>query len=289
MTKMNEKFFIFGYGYTAHYLQDELNHRGFTVIGTHRGSHELDQSTQLSLINFNNSEEVKEQLSQSTHVLISIPPSLEGDPTLLKYLNFFNLYKENIKWIGYLSSSGVYGDHQGAWVDETSATQCSTHHAQLRLKAENEWKKLALQKFPVHIFRLAGIYGPGRNIINDIINGKSYSVYKKEQYFSRIHVLDIVQVILRSIEHPTPGEIFNVADDLPAPSYIVDAYAAKLLGRNSLPLIPFADAPLSSMAKEFFFANKKVSNTKMKQKFNINLMYPTFQEGLSAIFNQQYT
>lgn len=286
---MNKKLFIFGYGYTARYLQDELNRQGFSIIGTNRGTRKFDKSAQLSLIDFNDSEEVKEQLSQLTHILVSTPPSLEGDPTLLKYLNFLHLFKENVKWIGYLSSTSVYGDHQGAWVDETSATQCSTHHAQLRLQAENYWKDLVSQQFPVHIFRLAGIYGPGRNTIDDILNGKTYSIYKQEQHFSRIHVADIVQVILRSIEHPTPGEIFNISDDLPAPSHTVDAYAAKLLGREKLPLIPFTEASLSPMAKEFFSANRKVANTKIKQRLNIKLIYPTFQEGLLAIFNQQHT
>ena len=284
---MDKNFFIFGYGYTTGYLTNELNDRGFRVVGTSRDPSKFAQSEQLSIINFNNTEEVKKQLSQSTHVLIAAPPALEGDPTLLKYLPFLNLFKKQFLWIGYLSSTGVYGDYQGAWVNENSVTHASTPHAALRLQAEKAWVNLALQQFPIHVFRLAGIYGPKRNAIRDIINGKRYSVYKNEHYFSRIHVRDIVQVLMQSIETPTPGEIYNVADDLPTPSHIVDAYAANLLNQEQLPLLSFTEASLSPMAKEFYSANRKIKNTKMKQQLNIKLIYPTFQEGLLALFNQK--
>lgn len=278
---------ILGFGYTASYLAPKLLHCGFEVIGTTRNNQKRIEfgHQNYRLIDFFD-KEMATYLKQATHVLISIPPEGSlGDPVMAHYGKLIKSYGSNLKWVGYLSSTGVYGDYQGEWVDEQSLCNPTGRQAQLRLAAEKVWLSCAKEmNLPLHLFRLAGIYGPGRSAIERIKAGKPYSIYKVGQYFSRIHVADIAEVILASINAPNPLSIYNVADDKPAPSHEVDAFAALLLERDPPPLLPIEDAMLSPMEKEFYANNRRVSNEKIKKELKVNLSFPTYREGLASIF-----
>ncbi|WP_131795360.1 SDR family oxidoreductase [Fluoribacter gormanii] len=283
-------FFIFGFGYTAEFLARELSQLNFKVVGTTRDKHKILNSTQkdFTLIDFDG-DEMALYLNKATHLLVSIPPSERGDPVLSRFSDLMIENKVNIQWLGYLSSTGVYGDHHGAWVTEESDSRAAGAQAKLRLVAENNWMVFArTQGIPLHIFRLAGIYGPYRNAIERIIGGKKVSIYKEGQVFSRIHVADIAPVICASIKKPRPYSIYNVADDEPAPAHIVDAYAASLLNQEPLPLISYETATLSAMEQQFYASNRRVSNAKIKEELKINLLYPSYREGLTQLFKDSY-
>lgn len=283
---MSPIFFMFGFGYTASRLAQRLTPLGFDVVGTLRQERKIttNHSPGIHLIDFQ-ATDIEQYLSQATHVLISIPPvEGKGDIVLSYYSALIKRYAPSIKWLGYLSSTGVYGDHQGNWVDEGSKCIPKTPSAVLRIEAENAWFSCArINLLPLHIFRLAGIYGPERNPMRKIQSGKKYSIYKKGQVFSRIHVDDIVSVLLASIKSPNPLSIYNVADDEPAASYEVDAYAASLLKCPPLPLLPIEEASLSPREHEFYLSNRRVCNKKIKKELNIALQYPSFREGLRQI------
>lgn len=276
---MNNLFFIFGFGYTAQFLAPKLTDLGYQIIGTKRAK--PPNHSAYTLIDFNDPK-LSDYLSKATHLLISIPPTeAAGDLVLAHYADLIKHHGTHIKWIGYLSSTGVYGDHKGKWVDESTQCNPQSPSGVLRLKAEHAWTVLAAQlRIPLTIFRLAGIYGPGRNALERIIAGKKYSIYKEGHFFSRIHVEDITSVIMASIQHPQALSIYNVADDEPAPSHIVDAYASQLLDQKPLALMPFAEASLSAAEYAFYSSNRRVANTKIKNELNIVLKYPSFREGL---------
>jgi len=222
--------------------------------------------------------------------LISVPPIPGiGDLILSNYSDLIKQYAAHIEWIGYLSSTGVYGNYQGNWVDESSICRPQSSSGILRLEAENAWLSYArYNKLPLHIFRLAGIYGPERNPLERIQSGKKYSIYKEGQMFSRVHVDDIVSILLASIKKTNPLSIYNVADDEPAASHVVDAYAASLLKQVPLPLILFEEASLSPKEQEFYLSNRRVSNEKIKRELNIVFRYPSFREGLSKIWSDDF-
>lgn len=266
-------------GYTAKALVPHLSQIGFDIVGTTRSLEKIVENS--TLIDFF-AEGIEYYLSKATHVLLCIPPVTNpGDLVLFHYADLFKRHAPHIRWIGYLSSTGVYGDYQGEWVDEESVCRPESFHAKLRLEAEQAWMAFASQNnLPLHVFRLAGIYGPKRNALERIIAGKRYSIYKEEQVFSRIHVDDLVAVLLASINNSQPLSVYNIADDEPAPSYVVDAYAASLLQSAALSLVNIEDASLSPMEKEFYSANRRVSNGKIKRELHITLKYPTFRQGL---------
>ncbi|PWY56758.1 NAD(P)-dependent oxidoreductase [Legionella qingyii] len=283
-------FFIFGFGYTAEFLARELAQLNFKVVGTTRDKHKILNSTQkeYKLIDFDG-DEVAFYLSKTTHILVSIPPSERGEPVLSRFSDLIIQSKAQIQWLGYLSSTGVYGDHHGAWVTEESDSIAAGPQAKLRLVAENNWMDFArTQGIPLHILRLAGIYGPHRNAIERIIGGKKVSIYKEGQVFSRIHVADIAAVIRASIKNPRPYSIYNVADDEPTPAHIVDAFAASLLNRAPLPLLSYETATMSPMEQQFYASNRRVSNAKIKEELKINLLYPSYREGLTQLFKDSY-
>ena len=203
------KLFCFGLGYTAKHLTNELSPASWHFSGTH---------TSQGDICFNGKEPLNnpvEHLKDCTHLLISIPPNPEKiDPVLFHHKADINSMP-NLKWIGYLSTTGVYGDHKGAWVDESSQTKPTTQRSKLRLEAEKQW--LTLEK-PVHIFRLGGIYGPKRNQINAILKGTAKKIIKEDHLFSRIHVDDICSALMSSMDRPSAQKIYNLVDDNPAAS-----------------------------------------------------------------------
>jgi nucleoside-diphosphate-sugar epimerase len=284
---MKTCFFIFGLGYTASFLAQELVRLDVPVIGTSRDKNKMITPVHVSLIDFS-SHEVEIFLKQASHVLVTIPPSkLEGDMVLNHWQHLITRYAKSIQWLGYLSSTGVYGDHQGAWVDETSPSIALGEQSRLRLDAENQWMSFAKeQQLPLHVFRLAGIYGPQRNALERIRSGKHESIFKEGQFFSRIHVADIVKTIMASMQKPHPFSIYNVADDEPAPSYLVDDFAAQLLHRPSLTLVPYEKASLSPMERQFYANNRRVLNNKIKNELSVELTFPTYREGLTALYNQ---
>ena len=256
------RLFCFGLGYTAQALARGLEAEGWTVVGTQRGR-PLDPAL----------------LAGATHILSSVPPDGEGDPVLAEHAaKLANLRR--VRWVGYLSTTGVYGDHGGGWVNETTPENPVGERGRRRVEAERGWRALPL---PVHVFRLTGIYGPGRSQLDALRTGAAKRIDKPGQMFSRIHVDDIVSALRLSMASPRPGAIYNLADDEAAPPQDVVAYAAELLGVPPPPSIPFAQAQLSPMAASFYAENKRVSNALIKRELGWRPKYPTYREGLRAL------
>lgn len=269
--------FCFGLGYCAKALARRLEARGWTIAGTSRSGSD-------GTIAFDGTKPVSPfHLDHVTHLLVSVPPDDAGDPVLARHAEDLRERSRQFKWVGYLSTTGVYGDRGGEWVDETSPLSPTTTRGHRRLLAEQQWLKLGL---PLHIFRLAGIYGPGRNQLASLLDGTAKRIVKPGQVFSRIHVEDIAGVLEASIAKPDPGREYNVCDDEPCPPQDVVIYAAKLLGRAVPPEIPFDEARLSPMAQSFYAESKRVSNRRIKEELGYKLVYPTYREGLKALAGQ---
>ncbi|PJD93224.1 MAG: NAD(P)-dependent oxidoreductase [Legionella sp.] len=289
---MSPHILIFGFGYTAHFLAKKLRDINFQVTVTTRNSDRVgfDSEFECDVIHFSE-KSIAQALATTTHILISTPPTpdLGSEPVLINFGGLLETYIKNIQWIGYLSSTSVYGDHQGDWVNESSEPKALGHQGTLRLAAENEWISFArVHQLPLTIFRLAGIYGPQRNVLARLMNGKKDTIVKKGHFFSRIHVEDIVLVIIAAMQHSKPGiVIYNVADDEPSPNYVVDDYAASLLQLAPLHEVAYDMAVLSPMAKEFYSHNKRVSNIKLKKELKIQFIYPTYKEGLTHLLYEE--
>ena len=275
--------FCFGLGYTARALARSLQGRDWSVAGTSRDA--AGAAAEFPTIPFDGQAEIAEDtLDGVTHILVSAPPDGGGDPVLRCCSTGLIARSRQFAWVGYLSTTGVYGDHGGGWVDEDTARAPLSERAKARVAAEDGW--LALHRdhgVPVHVFRLAGIYGPGRNQIEAVLNGTAKRIVKPDQVFSRIHVEDIAGVLRASIARPDPGRIYNVADDEPAPPEDVVAFAAELAGRPPPPETAFENATLSPMAQSFYGESKRVSNRRIKQELGYRLLYPTYREGLKAL------
>jgi nucleoside-diphosphate-sugar epimerase len=266
--------FCFGLGYTAQALAQRLARQGWTVTGTSRsgedGSLAFDGTKPLSRSAFDG----------VTHLLSCVPPSAAGDPVLTCHAQDLRGLARSLRWAGYLSSTGVYGDRGGDWVDENSPLAPTTARSERRLAAETGWRALDL---PMHIFRLAGIYGPGRNQLNALLEGTAKRIVKQGQIFSRVHVEDIAGVLEASIDKPQPGRAYNVCDDEPCPPQNVVVFAAELLKIPPPAEIPFDQAELSPMARSFYGESKRVSNRRIKEELGYRLIYPTYREGLAAL------
>jgi nucleoside-diphosphate-sugar epimerase len=216
-------------------------------------------------------------LKAASHLLISAAPSPDvGDPLLAS----MDLSAYRFNWVGYLSTTGVYGNHDGAWVDEATPLTPSTRRGALRVAAESAWQATDL---PLHIFRLAGIYGPGRGPFSKVRNGTARRIIKAGQMFSRIHADDIAQVVAASIAQPRPGAVYNLCDDDPAPPQDVLAYAAELLGLPLPPEVDFDSADMTPMARSFYAENKRVRNDLIKSELGVRLKYPSYREGLQSL------
>jgi nucleoside-diphosphate-sugar epimerase len=217
-------------------------------------------------------------------VLSTIPPTPDADPALAAYGDRIAA-APRLSWIGYLSTIGVYGDRGGGWVDEASPCAPLSTRSRQRRAAEEAWLDFGRRSGKaVHVFRLAGIYGPGRNVLDSLAHGTARRVVKPGQVFNRIHVDDIVQVLLASMAQPRPGAVYNVADDEPAPPQDVVAYAASLAGFEPPPEVSFLHAALSPMAASFYGENKRASNRLIKEELGVTLRYPTYREGLQALY-----
>ncbi len=194
----------------------------------------------------------------------------------------------SLAWLGYLSTTGVYGDHQGGWVGESTPLAPSTRRGRWRMEAEAAWQALAAETgLPLHIFRLAGIYGPGRGPFEKVRQGTARRIIKPGQVFSRIHVEDIAQVLEASIARPNPGAAYNLCDDDPAPPEDVIAHAAELLGLPVPPAIPFDEAEMTPMARSFYAESKRVRNDRIKKELGVDLLYPDYRSGLAALLAEE--
>ena len=268
----------FGYGYSARALAKRLIPAGWRVIGTFR------REEAVALIEADGVEPAafdRVDPAQATHILNSVPPGCDGDPVL----NAFGaaMSGTDLVWLGYLSTTGVYGDTGGGEVNETSPLNPASDRSARRVEAEAGW--LSLEGVPAHIFRLAGIYGPGRSALDRIKAGRARRIGKPGFAFSRIHVEDIAGVLAASIAVPNPGAIYNVCDNEPAPQANVIAYGCELLGVDAPPLIPYDEAQrdMAGMARSFWRENRRVGNARIRTELGYTLKYPTYREGLRAI------
>jgi nucleoside-diphosphate-sugar epimerase len=282
------RLFCFGLGYCARALAGRLEAAGWRIAGTTRDADEAAalRDRGIEAFVFDRGRPLADPaaaLRGATHVLSSVPPDADGD-TVIDHHGADLLDCEDIHWIGYLSTTGVYGDRGGAWVDEDSELEPSGERGLRRARAEGAWLGLHAQGgLPVHLFRLAGIYGPGRSALDSVRSGRARRIDKPGQVFSRIHVEDIARVLEASLRHPNPGRAYNVCDDDPAPPAEVIAHACELLGAPPPPLVAFEQAALSPMARSFYRDNKRVSNRRIKTELGVSLAYPDYKAGLKAL------
>jgi len=274
---------IFGHGYTANAFVDYVKSIDWEIFGTTRNSQNADLLIKKGVkpLMWSDVSKIKSVINKSDYILHSIPPTEIGDPVYKKFAEAIISRSADLSWFGYLSTTSVYGNHDGKWVDENIPVNPSSNRGLLRVKAENNWS--GISNLPLHIFRLAGIYGPNRSPFDKIRSGKAQLVVKPGQFFSRIHVEDIARVLKASIEMPNYGSVYNVCDDMPAaPDEVLD-YAAKLINYPDIPKVAFEEADLSPMAKSFYTDNKRVKNDRIKSELKITLKYPNFETGLNAL------
>ncbi len=285
---MTRRLFIFGLGYSGLEIAKLARVSGWTVAGTCTSTekavalraagfeaHLFDGSASLAATVMNG----------ASHILCTISPATTGDPALATCRHLL----QRAEWLGYLSTTGVYGDHGGGWVDEDTPANPGQRRSIERLAAESAWQAMALEAgAAIDIFRLPGIYGPGRSLIDQVKAGTARRIDKPGQFFSRIHVGDIAGAVLKAMEQPRPSGIYNVADDLPAANADVVAFACELLGRPVPPAVPWEEAAptMSAMARSFYAENRRVRNDRLKQDLGVALRFPTYREGLRAIAAQ---
>ena len=285
------KVFCFGFGQVAESFINKLiiEKKDFDLsITTRQETHQIEfNNLKITSFFFNNDkfdDTLKTRLEEANYILISIPP-IDGKDIVANFLDTNYKKIENCNWVTYLSATSVYGDHKGDWVNEKSETKPTSQTGINRLKAENIWKSLSIKKnFPLQIFRLAGIYSNKFNILKRLQNGNVQIVNKKNHFFSRIHVEDIANILFKSLDNFKNNEIYNISDDKPASQFDVANYGARLL-KLDLPKSVKLEEVESEMLKNFYKDSKKVDNKKMKLFFNYNLKYPTYEEGLNNIFN----
>ncbi len=283
------KALILGHGYTAGFLTPRLRDRGWQVTGTTRDAPDRVRAAGATpLLWPGDADGVRRAIAGADAILISAGPDQGGDPVLADFAADFA--RAHPRWLGYLSTTGVYGDRDGGWVDEDSALAPTTRRGRDRVAAEQAWQRLAAeQDLPLHIFRLAGIYGPGRGPFAKLRAGTARRIVKPGQIFSRIHAADIAQVLLASIEAPRPGAVYNVCDDDPAPPEAVIGHAAELLGLPLPPAEDYATAEMTPMARSFYAESKRVANDLIKRELGVRLIYPDYRAGLAALLEAEDT
>jgi len=278
---------VFGLGFSAKAFVDFAASRFSSITATVTSQEKAARLTKdtCQVVVFNDEyadAKIESALAQADAVLISIGPDEKGDPVLRRFARHIEQSK-TIRWIGYLSTIGVYGDAQGGWVDEATLPTPSHARTNMRVKVEQEWLALGERAAkPVQIFRLAGIYGPGRNPILNLVQ-RAQRIIKPGQVFNRIHVDDIAQTLLASLAKPRAGAVYNVTDNEPAPPQDVLTYAAELMGVEPPPEIPFEKAVMSEMARSFYADNKRVSNRLIREELGVTPLYPTYREGIKAL------
>lgn len=279
----------FGFGFCARALAEQLAAQGWRITGTSRSAEGAERIRALGFeaACFDGtapSAEVRAALQTASHLVISAPPGDDGDPVLRQHQSNI-VDAPGLKWIGYLSTIGVYGDYGGAWVDETTPETPLSQRSKRRFAAEQSWLSLANPDAgpTVQVFRLAGIYGPGRSAIDQVRAGHARRIVKPGQVFNRIHVDDIAATLAAAIVTGGTHSVYNVTDDEPAPPQDVIGYAAQLLGVPAPPEVPIEDVGLSPMAQSFYSELKRVRNERIKQDLGVRLQYPTYREGLTSV------
>lgn len=263
-----------GHGYSAQALAASLGPDWHVIAGTRDPA----AAAPWEPLDWRDGPAVEAAIARASHVLVSAPPEAEGDPILARFGPA--LAARGPEWVGYLSTTGVYGDREGGWVDEDAPLAPANDRSRWRVAAEAAWRATGL---PVESFRLAGIYGPGRSAFDRLRAGRAQRIVKPGQVFSRIHAEDIAQALAASIATPRPGAAWNLADDEPAPPQDVILYAAGLLGMEPPPEIPFDAADLSPMARSFYRESKRVSNRRLREVLGVSLRFPTYREGLRGV------
>lgn len=281
--------FCFGYGFTGRTLAALVQANGWRVSGTAATAEQVaamaaaGNDGHLWRAGDAVPAAVAAALKDASHILVAIPPAADGDP-VARALGPALANLPALRWLGYLSTTGVYGDRAGGWVDEDTLPAPTSDRGALRLRAEEQWQALARDHgLPLQIFRLPSIYGPGRNALHALQTGKARRITRPGHISSRIHVEDLARVLRASMEKPTPDTIYNVCDDEPAAPAEVVAYAARLLGRPAPPEIPYDSPELSAMARSFYLENKRVRNERLKRDLGVTLRYPSYREGLAAL------
>jgi nucleoside-diphosphate-sugar epimerase len=280
--------FVFGLGYTAHQFIKTYRSQFTRVCGTFRSPERAEALQASSIVPYFFDGEsydagILDELARADAVIVSIPPASESDP-VLRHFSEAIASALHLRWVGYLSTVGVYGNTNGRWVDENTPPSPVNERSRHRIVAEQQWLELGSKvAFAVQIFRLAGIYGPGRNALLKVAEGTARRIIKPGQVFNRIHTSDIAQVLMASIERPSRNIIYNVADDEPGPPQDVITYAAELLRVKPPPEVPFDKADMTSMARTFYQDNKRVSNKRIRDDLGVTLLYPTYRQGLRSL------
>jgi dTDP-D-glucose 4,6-dehydratase len=272
--------FCFGFGYSARALARRCDRLGQPAVGTTRDGRDdtimFDGET-------SETQRITRALAEASHVLLAIPPDAQGD-AVLRCFGPALADLPKLVWLGYLSTTGVYGDHAGGWVTEDTPPAPLTERGRRRLAAEQAWRGFAAETgAPLHIFRLPGIYGPGRSLLEAVRGGTARNIVKPGHVFSRIHVDDLAAALAASMARPQPGALYNVCDDEPAPRHEVLAFACDLLGVPVPPGLGLEEAGLDVMAASFYGENKRVSSDRIKAGLSLTWRYPSYREGLRAI------
>ena len=279
---MEKRLLSLGHGYSARALAARLVPEGWHIVGTTRSADKMAQiaATGVEPVQWPGSD-LAPLIAEFPNILISAGPSPDGDPVLAQLRDTIARAASGIRWLGYLSTTGVYGDRNGGWVDEHTALTPSTSRGQARVAAEAAWQ--AIPDLPLHVFRLAGIYGPGRGPFAKVRNGTARRIIKQGQVFSRIHVEDIASGLELSLNAPNSGAIYNMCDDAPAPPEDVIGHAAELLGMPIPPAVAFEDAEMTPMARSFYAESKRVRNDLIKRELGWVPRYPDYRSGLAAL------
>jgi nucleoside-diphosphate-sugar epimerase len=277
------RLFILGFGYSARHFVRRFGGAFTHIAGTVRDPAKQQDLSGIEAHSFSGSDpgrETVDRIRDADVLLVSIPPGKTGDPAISAFADVLGSGRR--RKIAYLSTVGVYGDHGGAWVDESTPPQAALDRTRMRLAAEQAWMETG--RGDVAVLRLAGIYGPGRNALATLRAGSARRIVKHAQVFNRIHVDDIASAIMAAVRH-RGGGIWNVCDDEPAPPQDVIAYAAKLMGVAAPAEEAFETAEMSAMARSFYAGNARVSNAKMKQDLGVTLSCPDYRQGLDALWN----
>jgi len=279
---MDMRLLSIGHGYSARALAARLVPEGWHIVGTTRSAEKMAAiaATGVEPLLWPGDDLVP-FIEEFPNILVSAAPTEAGDPVLASLADAMKRGASAMRWVGYLSTTGVYGDHQGGWVDEHTPLSPSTARGQARVEAEAAWR--GITALPLHIFRLAGIYGPGRGPFAKVRNGTARRIIKQGQVFSRIHVEDIAAALDLSLHAPRPGAVYNMCDDDPAPPEDVIAYAAQLLRLPVPPAVPFETAEMTPMARSFYAESKRVRNDLIKSQLGWFPRYPDYRSGLKAM------
>jgi nucleoside-diphosphate-sugar epimerase len=275
-----------GFGYVAHYLADLLNHHQWGYFSLSSREKQFNFDLKPSYSNLKNPVLSFDLLAQVTHIIVTAPPTKDQDSVLNTYSELILKILPNLKWLGYISSTSVYGNHDGDVVTEISDCHPTSEHGKNRFLVENLWQSFAKNnQIPLHIFRLAGIYGTDRNTINDVRFSQTVNIIKQGHLMNRMYVKDIARALLCSMDNPTPHHIFNLADDMPSSTAAMNDYIAFLLDKPQLIKMPYEDCldKISDMRKSFYQESKIISNDKIKKVLNFELQYPTYRDGINDI------